>query len=259
MRSGLDYFALDVVGDTKIQLIEAEFGLMGFGVVVKLFQMIYGGGGYFAPWDEEVSLLFARKSGLEPKEISRVFSAVIKREIFSKSMYEKYGILTSRGVQKRYFEAVKRRKEVEVIREYLLVPIQDLSKNVHIIGENVDIEGENSYISKQSKVKESKGKESKAQESDFLAFWAAYPKKSNKAAAQRAFEEIGVGEELLKKILRAVEEQKNTPQWEKEEGRYIPYPANWLSGKRWQDEVPKANVEDLLVKDMSNVPIFVKE
>lgn len=36
MKSGIDYFPLDVSLDDKFELIEAEFGLTGFAVVVKL-------------------------------------------------------------------------------------------------------------------------------------------------------------------------------------------------------------------------------
>ena len=61
MKSGIDYFPLDVALDEKFELIEAEFGLTGFGVVVKLLQKIYGGQGYYAEWTKEVALLFAKK------------------------------------------------------------------------------------------------------------------------------------------------------------------------------------------------------
>ena len=63
LKNGLPYFPLNVVLDTKFELIEAEFGLNGFGVVVKLYQKIYGQG-YYIEWTDEVALLFAKKIGL---------------------------------------------------------------------------------------------------------------------------------------------------------------------------------------------------
>lgn len=39
-KVGLDYFELDCHMDEKIELIEAEFGLKGFAVIVKLYQSI---------------------------------------------------------------------------------------------------------------------------------------------------------------------------------------------------------------------------
>lgn len=165
MKSGLDFFPLDVHLDEKFELIEAEFGLTGFSVVVKLFQRIYGGEGYYCEWKEEVALLFARQVGLGGSVVSEILSAAIARGIFDKSLFEKYGILTSSGIQKRYFEAVVRRKQVDVKSEFLLLRTADLPKNVCISGENVNINSKNADISKQSKVKESKGKESRVKES----------------------------------------------------------------------------------------------
>ena len=62
-NSGLAYFPLDVHLDSKFELIEAEFGLKGFGIVVKLLQKIYGGEGYYLEWTNEVGLLFSRHVG----------------------------------------------------------------------------------------------------------------------------------------------------------------------------------------------------
>ena len=50
-KSGLEYFPLDVVLDDKFELIEAEFGLTGFAVIVKLFQKIYGGQEDWFGWE----------------------------------------------------------------------------------------------------------------------------------------------------------------------------------------------------------------
>ena len=49
-KSGIDYFPLDVVLDEKFELIEAEYGLTGFGVIVRLLQEIYGKAGYYIEW-----------------------------------------------------------------------------------------------------------------------------------------------------------------------------------------------------------------
>ena len=38
MNNGINYFPLNVHLDDKFELIEAEFGLKGFAIVVKLFQ-----------------------------------------------------------------------------------------------------------------------------------------------------------------------------------------------------------------------------
>ena len=43
VKEGLDYFELDCHMEEKVRLIQAEFGLKGFAIVVKLYQKIYGG------------------------------------------------------------------------------------------------------------------------------------------------------------------------------------------------------------------------
>ena len=153
MLSALQYFPFDVRSDDAFELIEAEFGLRGFSVVVKLLQRIYGGDGYYCKWTEEVALRFARKIGSGGSVVSEIVAAAIKRGIFDLGAYEKYRILTSSEIQKRYFEAAGRRKSVTVKGEYLLLCAAQLPKNVCIEGENADISAKNADIFEQRKEK----------------------------------------------------------------------------------------------------------
>lgn len=68
----------------------------------------------------------------------------------------------------------------------------------------------------------------------FETFWKAYPRKVGKDAARRAFAKVKVPVETL---VAAVEEQKASPQWTKDNGQFIPNPATWLNQGRWEDEV----------------------
>lgn len=159
-KSGLDYFPLACSFEDKVELIEAEFGLRGLAIIVKLYQRIYGEFGYYCEWNDEVALLFSRKAcGLAEGDnvVSEVIKATIKRDIFDRDMFLKYGILTSVGIQKRYFEAAKRRNEIEVEKSYLLLSASQIPKNVHIIQKNVYRNEKNVCRNQQSKVKESKG------------------------------------------------------------------------------------------------------
>ena len=160
-KSGIDYFPLDVVLDEKFELIEAEYGLTGFGVIVRLLQEIYGKAGYYIEWTTEVALLFARKVGLGGNVVSEIVEASIRRGMFDREKYDKYHVLTSRGIQKRYFEAVSRRKVLEVDYNILLVNVAQICPNADIRAKNVDIFSENVNISEQSKEEKSKVKKSK--------------------------------------------------------------------------------------------------
>ena len=166
MNNGINYFPLNVHLDDKFELIEAEFGLKGFAIVVKLFQKIYGQQGYYCEWTEDVALLFGKNVGLGGDAVSEIVRAAIKRGIFDSELYDKYQILTSRGIQERYFEAVSRRKEVEVRKEYLLIKVDQIYKNVRILNENVNISSKNVNISEQKKVEESKVKEKRVEEKE---------------------------------------------------------------------------------------------
>ena len=165
MAEGIPYFPLDVYVDDKIRLIEAEFGLKGFAVIVKLYQKIYGGFGYYCEWTKDVGLLFSQDVGEGYSSVSEIVSAAIRRGIFDNDLYEKYNILTSQGVQKRYFSAVSRRKQINVKSEYLLINVEQFSKNVNISSENVSRNTKNAYNFEQSKEKKTKVNKSIVNES----------------------------------------------------------------------------------------------
>lgn len=66
----------------------------------------------------------------------------------------------------------------------------------------------------------------------FDTFWVQYPKKVAKKDARKAWNKIKPNEELLNTMLAAIEAQKQSKQWI--EG-YVPNPATWLNGERWND------------------------
>lgn len=70
----------------------------------------------------------------------------------------------------------------------------------------------------------------------FVEFWRVYPKKKAKQDAIRAWEKLKPDETLGNAIIKAVEAQKLTPGWLKDGGAYIPHPATYLNGRRWEDE-----------------------
>ena len=74
----------------------------------------------------------------------------------------------------------------------------------------------------------------KAREEAFEKFWSAYPRKEGKQKAKAAFEKVNVPLDVL---LNAIEQQKKSAQWSKDNGQFIPHPTTWLNGKRWEDEV----------------------
>jgi uncharacterized protein YdaU (DUF1376 family) len=73
-----------------------------------------------------------------------------------------------------------------------------------------------------------------ASPSGFAEFWAAYPKKIGKGAAEKAFKSARINGHMPD-LLAAIEAQKQSDQWRKDGGQFIPNPATWLNQRRWED------------------------
>lgn len=94
---------------------------------------------------------------------------------------------------------------------------------------------------------ESESRRDNARE-DFDRFWSAYPRKAgNKQKTFDIFRKIDVPVDTL---LEAIEVQKQSAQWTKDNGQFIPYPATWLNGRRWEDQIP---VSDSIPKGASGI------
>lgn len=126
--------------------------------------------------------------------------------------------------------------------------------------------------------KDKKDKESKKESPivPFEQFWEAYPKKVGKESALKAFKKIAPDEDLMQTILGAIVKQKLSRQWQENGGQYIPYPATWLNGHRWEDEMEPASRSGLaaastkpsrndydqrenMEPDMDSVPMWLQE
>jgi len=71
----------------------------------------------------------------------------------------------------------------------------------------------------------------------FDAFWSAYPRKTAKENAVKAFTKLRPDADLLARILAAVRLQAESEDWRKDRGRFVPHAATWLNGKRWEDQI----------------------
>ena len=229
-KTGIDYFTVDVQLEDKVKLIEAKYKLEGFGLWIKLLKKIYQHN-YYIKWNEERALLFSNEVNVDINLLNDFIKDCLQWGIFNKKLYNKYNILTSRGIQKRYFEATKRRNEVEVDKDFLLVNKVNEHDNFVFVNNNSKKENDN----EQSKVKESKGKESKEnstypalsklpRKSDnhrkypdkFEKLWELYPKrqgaedKGSGYAKFRARVNEGIEIDTLTKAVKNYEqEQKN--------------------------------------------------
>lgn len=72
----------------------------------------------------------------------------------------------------------------------------------------------------------------------FAEFWATYPKKQGKGAAEKAFLKISPTASLHETMIAAIRAAVLSRQWREQNGRFIPNPATWLNQRRWEDTLP---------------------
>ena len=156
LKDGVDYFSLDCQMDDEIKYIEAEFGLDGFAMIIKLWQKIYGDKGYYCAFTRTVRLMFAQSIRKGINFVDEVITRCTEYGIFDRQLYKKYGVLTSAGIQKRYAKMTERRNLFTIDGRYLLIsaPQNWIIDNNNSV--NVDDNAENVGKSTESKVKESK-------------------------------------------------------------------------------------------------------
>lgn len=241
-KVGLDYFELDCHMDEKVRLVQAEYGLKGFAVFVKLLQEIYGGYGYYCEWTQDRELLFASENGLNggsQQLLGDIVEACIRRNIFSERLFKEYGILTSSGVQKQYLKATVKREVVELKKEYLLISVPVNRKNVIINSISSGINDISDTGNAQSRVEKSKVYPP-ISPNGFNCFWEIYPKKvrilkAEEAYRQVLFDDSSVNEEDLKDAAANYAESVRILDTQE---RYILNPENFLSRGAYTDYLP---------------------
>ncbi len=228
-KTNLDFFLFDCRLDLSFELIEAQHGLIGFAVVVKLLQEIYGGErGYYLEYTNDFELMFCKKNQIDADNLKSIVASSVERGIFDKNLFTIFNVLTSEKIQRRYFDAVARRKGISVIAEYLLVQVGEIPSNVDIKRENVNIKVENVDILRQKrkdKIREDNIKESKKEKSKraiwqqaeecFERLWEQYPMKRGYAdiSLKQKVVLFQIGEEELMRCIERYKKELGVQSW----------------------------------------------
>ena len=134
-KDGVEYFSVDVdfFEDDKIKLLRAEFGAKGVYILMYLLCQIYKNG-YYISWNDDKCLHVSDGAGCgcTPGFVQEFINGCFKRSFFDKGVFEMFGILTSRGIQRRFLYAVMTRPEIRVIQEYFLLDdeFEELPKGI---------------------------------------------------------------------------------------------------------------------------------
>ena len=132
--------------------------------------------------------------------------------------------------QKRREAASASKKSTCEQKEHLQASAASASKSPQDKdNKTIDKDKDNKTIDKDNK------KRTDAKTDDFDAFWAVYPRKVGKGDARKAFAKVKAPVSVL---INAVNTQKQSQQWLRNDGQYIPNPATWLNQGRWEDELP---------------------
>ncbi len=140
-KQGIDYFPMDCVPDSSLELFIAENGAAGFGLLAMIWQRIYRDDGYFIRNDDDLVLRLRRDSLLDMETTVSIIANAIKRGLFDKDMHERFGILTSRGIQRRYFNGAKQKKQAKIYADFCLIDIKEYGNAVSINGNPDNIDG----------------------------------------------------------------------------------------------------------------------
>lgn len=159
-KTGLDYFPFDVdfFDDEKMVCIGGEFGVKGELAAVKLLCAIYHSG-YFAEWNELLRYKLLRQlPGVSAQLLEDIVNRLVIWGFFDRALFDSARILTSEGIQRRYFEIARRRKGAADL-PYILVNATETRVNAAKTPVNA-------ALTPQIKEKEIKEKETKTKKTE---------------------------------------------------------------------------------------------
>lgn len=112
LKKGLAYFPMDtdLVGDRKIQRLLLEYGSEGLAAFVTVLCEIYRSNGYYISVDDGFYFDIGFSLHVDEKRIKEIILYCVKIRLFDAKMLKDKSILTSSGIQNRYFEICKRSK-----------------------------------------------------------------------------------------------------------------------------------------------------
>ena len=126
LKEGLDYASWDVGildGDERIdELIDSQ-GIAAFTVYFYLVNKAYATHGYYLDWGYHLCATTARRLGRGAcaEFVRNCVEMCLQIGLFDKGLFAECGILTSRGIQKRYWEVAKNRQGRGERRKYWLL------------------------------------------------------------------------------------------------------------------------------------------
>ncbi|MCW6681576.1 conserved phage C-terminal domain-containing protein [Aerococcaceae bacterium NML160702] len=158
VKEGLPYFPLDTdfYINRKIRRLLHSQGSNALAVWTVVMAKIYGGKGYYLELDEDTCFDIGDAIAVSEGAVQEIIKLAIKVRLFDKDLYEKYGILTSRGIQEQYLDIIKKTNRKNTIEEKFLIKLEEIPQKSNFNGLKLEETPEKSEEMQQSKVKENK-------------------------------------------------------------------------------------------------------
>ena len=125
-KQGIEYAGWSVTmfdSDDKIDLLLDACGWDGFGIYFYLCTRAFGGDGYYYKWGFASCASTARRmgGGIGSNTVKETVGHCLRIGLFDKGLFDRWGILTSRGIQRSYWRVLAGRRSKVVYREYWLL------------------------------------------------------------------------------------------------------------------------------------------
>ncbi len=243
-RYGFDYYPKDtnVFSDLKIRRLKSRYGGDGYMVYDYLCCEAFGDKGYYIEYDKDYYFDVADILKLDEERVKEIIDFCIQLDLFD-TFQAKKGILTSRGIQRRWIDMCRSAKRSDnEIRQDLLVlensPLTEVyAEETRVNSEEIHINSEE--ITQRKERKETKGKK------EFIA--------PSQSEVSKYFVENGFTEQLAERFYKGYSEanwhdtkgnkiriwkQKAQQVWFKSEnknGKAVLAPGQKLSDPEWNN------------------------
>lgn len=135
-------------GDVKIDRLLDAHGWVGFAIYFYLCQKAFGTDGYYYLWGYSDSASTARRMGcgIGSGTIQEVVGYCLQIGLFDKGLFDRWGVLTSKGIQRTYWAVVSGRREKTVREELWLLQDNECIGLVKI-AQNNHVQATNDHVS----------------------------------------------------------------------------------------------------------------
>ena len=80
-------------------------------IFIEIFMAIFRGGSFYIHYFSDfLEIIALERKNWNLEKVKKVFTKCLELDLINKDLYEKYGILTSKGIQTRFFYIAEKSK-----------------------------------------------------------------------------------------------------------------------------------------------------